>query len=294
MRAILGYGGITQQLSRGWNTYHSLQLSFQRRFKDGISFGFNDTLSLSNIGSTGARLQHNPDGSYSYRADQAEADKLLQTDPTFHTLKGNFVWDLPDLKSEKSGWKAVGYIVNDWQFSGIWTATSAAPYTVGFTYQNGGGNVNLTGTPDYGARVRVVGSPGSGCNSADALRQFNAAAFQGPLVNSVGLESGNNYVKGCFQSALDLSFARNIRLPKGRTIQLRADMFNAPNQAIITGRQTNMNLGSPSDPVTITNLPYDANGNPVASRSLPRGAGFGVANGYQNPRTVQLQIRFTF
>jgi hypothetical protein len=294
MRAILGYGAINQQLSRGWNTYHSLQLSFQRRFKDGISFGFNDTISLSNIGSTGARLQHNPDGSYSYRADQAEADKLLQTDPTFHTLKGNFVWDLPDLKSDQSGWKVVGYIVNDWQFSGIWTASSASPYQVGFSYQNGGGSVNLTGSPDYGARVRVNGDTGSGCNSADALRQFNAAAFQGPLVGSVGLESGNNYVKGCFQSALDLSFARNIRLPKGRTIQLRADMFNAPNQAIITNRNTTMNLTSPSDPNTITNLPYDANGNPIASRSLPRGAGFGVATGYQNPRTVQLQIRFTF
>ena len=76
--------------------------------------------------------------------------------------------------------------------------------------------MNLTGSPDYAARVRVVGDPGSGC-SDDIYRQFNAAAFQGPLVNSLGLESGNNYVKGCFQSVLDLSIARNIRLPKDKT-----------------------------------------------------------------------------
>jgi hypothetical protein len=294
MRAFKGYAGITQNVSRGWVTHHSLQLSLQRRFRNGVSFGANDTIGLSTVGSTAARLQHNPDGTVTNRPDQETADDLLQVDPIRHTIKANMVWDLPDLQGDSKTERALGYILNDWQLSSVWTATTGAPYAAGFSYQNGGGSVNLTGSPDYGARVRVNGDTGSGCNSADALRQFNAAAFQGPLVGSVGLESGNNYVKGCFQSALDLSFARNIRLPKGRTIQLRADMFNAPNQAIITNRNTTMNLTSPSDPNTITNLPYDANGNPIASRSLPRGAGFGVATGYQNPRTVQLQIRFTF
>jgi hypothetical protein len=153
--------------------------------------------------------------------------------------------------------------------------------------------VNLTGSPDYAARVRVVGDPGSGC-SDDIYRQFNAAAFQGPLVNSLGLESGNNYVKGCFQSVLDLSIARNIRLTKDKLIQLRVEMFNMPNRSIITGRNTTMNLSNPTDPVTITNLPYDASGNLIPSRLRPRDAGFGVANAYIAPRTVQAQIRFQF
>ena len=48
--------------------------------------------------------------------------------------------------------------------------------------------MNITGSPDYGGRVRIVGDPGSGCSS-DMYRQFNAAAFQGPLTNSDGLES---------------------------------------------------------------------------------------------------------
>ena len=47
MRAFRGYAGITQQWGRGWRTFHSLQLSFNRRFKDGLSFGFNDTIVLS-------------------------------------------------------------------------------------------------------------------------------------------------------------------------------------------------------------------------------------------------------
>jgi hypothetical protein len=45
---------------------------------------------------------------------------------------------------------------------------------------------------------------------------------------------------------------------------------------------------------TITNLPYDASGNLIPSLTLPRSAGFGVATGYQIPRAMQVQIRFSF
>jgi hypothetical protein len=103
-----------------------------------------------------------------------------------------------------------------------------------------------------------------------------------------------NYLHGCFQSALDLTVARNIPLPKGRNIQLRLDMFNAPNQAIISARNTTMNLNSPTDPTTITNLPFDANGNLRSNFSTPRNSGYGIATNFQSPRTLQGQIRFTF
>jgi hypothetical protein len=55
-----------------------------------------------------------------------------------------------------------------------------------------------------------------------------------------------------------------------------------------------MNLTSPKDPVRATNLPFDADGNLVATRSLPRAAGFGVATNYQAPQSIQGQIRFSF
>ena len=294
VRAFRGYSSITQQWGRGWRTFHSLQLSYNRRFKDGLSFGFNDTISLSDHQSTSARLQHNPDGTFTIRSDQAEADELLGTTiANRHNFKGNFVWDLPDIHGSGSALKALGILANNWQLSGVWTAATGSAYTVGFSYQNGGSSVNLTGSPNYAARIRVVGDPGSGCSS-NRLKQFNTAAFQGPLPGSVGLESGGDYLRGCFTSTLDLAIARNIRLGGARNLQLRVDMFNAPNSAIITGRNTTINLTNPSDPVTPTNLPYDANGNVVANRSLPRNAGFGVANAYQSPRTIQAQVRFSF
>jgi hypothetical protein len=294
MRSYRGYGAINQQWGRGWRTFHSIQLALNRRFRDGFSFGFNDTITLYDHSSTGVRLQHNADGSFSIRDDQAQADELLGTTINqVHVLKGNFVWDMPDLHQSGGFWRAVGIAVNDWQLSGIWTASTGSAYNVGFSYQNGGGNINLTGSNDFGARVLVVGDPGAGC-SKDVYKQFNTSVFQGPATNSVGLESGAGYLRGCFQSVLDLALARNIPLKHGRNVQVRVDIFNAPNSAIITGRQSSITFSSPGDPLTPQNLPYDANGNLIASRSLPRGAGFGVANAYQAPRTVQFQVRFTF
>jgi len=213
--------------------------------------------------------------------------------PPTHILKANFVWDLPDLARGSTLRQAIGTVINDWQLSGIWTGATGSPYAVGFSYQSGGSSVNLTGSPDYAARIRVEGDPGRGC-SDDVYRQFNTAAFRGPLVGSVGLESGNAYMTGCFSSIFDLSIARTIRLGGTRQLQLRVDMFNAPDTAIVTARNTTLTLSSPGDPVTPQNLPFDAAGNLIAARSLPRGAGFGVATGYQPPRSIQAQVRFSF
>ena len=90
-----------------------------------------------------------------------------------------------------------------------------------------------------------------------------------------------------------MAIARNVRLGGGRQVQLRIDIFNALNQARVTGRNTTLSLASPLDQ-TVTNLPFDASGNLVASRSQPKNAGVGVANSYQAPRTLQAQIRFSF
>jgi hypothetical protein len=210
------------------------------------------------------------------------------------------------LKSSEGALRAVGLVINDWQLSGIWTASTGSPYTVAYNYQSGGGSVNLTGSPDYGARIRIVGDTGGGCSS-DPYRQLNTSAFQGPLVNSVGLESGASYLHGCFASALDLSIARNIPIKGGRNIQIRADLFNAPNAAGVTNRNATLVMSNPSDPVTNAAPVFDPvtgllnngvnllpNGAVSPDRSKPKNAGFGVATNYQAPRNVQLQVRFSF
>ena len=66
LRAMPGYSTITQMWQEGWTTFHSLQLSFDRRFRNGVSFGFNDTITMSQKGSSAPRLQHGRDGRMSF------------------------------------------------------------------------------------------------------------------------------------------------------------------------------------------------------------------------------------
>ena len=52
VRFYRGYGSISQQQTISWRTYHSIQLAVNRRFKQGFSLGFADTLGLSDMGTT--------------------------------------------------------------------------------------------------------------------------------------------------------------------------------------------------------------------------------------------------
>jgi hypothetical protein len=292
LRPLQGYGGITRRTNFGNNTYHSLQTSWNRRFRNNLQFTLNYTLGR-NVGLNG--------GTY-FTVDKNDNITLLPENRTAnygitgndrtHTVKGNFVWDLPDMhRSNNQTVNVISYVVNDWQLSGVFTGGSGAPYTPGFSIP-GINNQILTGSPDYGARVIMTGDPGKGCSS-DYQKQFATNVFMAPTTNSDGLESGQNFMRGCPDHVWDFAVARNIRLGGARSLQIRVEMFNAFNEVIITGRNASAQFVSLQDRTTITNLPgVDANGNPV--RTLPSNAGFGVATSAQDLRSFQLQLRFSF
>ncbi len=261
--------------------YHSIQTAYQRRFQSGFSFGANYTLALSLTGNTGTqkRLQHAADGTISLRADQAEYEELFRDlHPQRHVFKANAVWDLPDFTTSGAGagMKTIAYILNDWQISGVLTANSGTRYDLTYTYQSNGASRNLTGSPDYGARIVYVGDPGGGC-SDNQYAQFNAAAVTGPGYNSVGLESGRNLLANCAPKLLDLSVSRSIRMGGSRQLQFRLDVFNALNTAIIDQRRTEIQFDNPISK-NILNAQYNADGTVVGlapaaeKRRLRRGA----------------------
>ena len=153
------------------NTYHSIQTSFNRRFRNGFSLGLNYTLGLSNTGNAGnpVRLDHGADGSYCdprpirRRQDELLKDLGLQR----HTIKGNMVWDLPKMsahgrraerpRGDRQRLAAVGHPDGGHRRSRTASA-SAMPAARWATRQaaptpNGTGNQNLTGSPSYAPRI---------------------------------------------------------------------------------------------------------------------------------------------
>ena len=296
MRSIRGFGSLNMMLPRGWVNSGFLQVGINHRFVRGVQYLINDTIALSKSQDSGARIQHDASGAWSYRADQAQADQLFQSYiGTRHTLKGALVWAIPAVKNAGSGafQQTVKSVTRDWQLSSIWSASSPGAYTVGYSFQDGTGNQNLTGSPDFGGRVTVTGDPGSGC-SGDPYKEFNTSAFAPPKVGTVGLESGADYLRGCWQQQFDLALQREFRLGgESRRLSFRIDAYNAFNQSHVNGRNTTMTVASLTNP-TIQNLPFDASGNLVPARSRPNSSGFGMATGYQGPRTIQAWLRFTF
>ena len=293
-RYYQGYGSISQQQTNLSRTYHSIQLALNRRLSNGLSIGFNDTIGLYDKQTVAQRLQHNADGTVSVRADQSKAQELLGDNaPQRHVIRATFVYQTPKLATGGTLKNVISTLASDWTVAGIWSGASGTAYSITPSYTSSGASVNITGSPDYAARAVITGDTGSGCSS-DPLKQFNTAAFSGPQPGSDGLESGANYLRGCFISQTDLSLSRRIRLPRGVSAEFRLDAFNLFNQSGITNRNTTFTMANPSTASTITNLPFDTTGAVVASRSLPRGAGFGVATAYQNPRTMQMQLRFSF
>ena len=79
VRGYRGYSSMasTSRFYDGWRTYHSIQLSINRRFRNGLQFGFNDTITLSDVARVAPRYDHDADGQLVLRADQAEAQELL-------------------------------------------------------------------------------------------------------------------------------------------------------------------------------------------------------------------------
>ena len=170
LRAYRGFSNINDQETKFWDEYHAIQMSLNRRFRNGLAFGTNYKLGLSFKGNTGLqlRLQHAADGTISVRSDQAQYEALnenlaLQR----HVIKSYAVWDIPNGR-------------RDWAASKGCSATGSCPassppalrisrihagqrhgagqqpasngrYDLTYTYQNNGAHVNLTGSPDYAA-----------------------------------------------------------------------------------------------------------------------------------------------
>jgi hypothetical protein len=238
LKPYRGLGNITTYTTDFWDEYHSIQTSLNRRYRNGFSYGVNYTYGISFKGNTGLtkRYDHAADGTLSVRADQADYERLFENlDRRPHTIKANAVWGMPSVPARFG--RPLGWVLNDWQLAGVLTAGSGSAYDLGYSYQNNGGNVNLTGSPNYAARIVYVGDPGSGC-SGNQYAQFNTAAVTGPQYGSLGLESGRNLLRGCADKRVDLSLSKDVRAGGNRRLEFLLDIFNAFNTVDINVRNT--------------------------------------------------------
>jgi hypothetical protein len=272
-------------------------VSVNRRYSHGFLLGANYTRSLSLTGNTGLTQR------FTYSAPGA-APQLCACEAAYEALN-NKIDAPPDFLKLNSTWTAPGVrraggfvhqLTKDWTLSGVLTVSSGAAYTPGFSYQSNGGNVNLTGSPDFAAAAVIAANIGSGCSTASRFTQFNTSAVTGPTYGSTGMESGRNLLRGCPTAIVDNSLVRNFHFWKfegARTFEFRFDVFNSLNAEFITGRNSTATFNNPTS-MTLQNAQFNADGTIATGKSLPMNAGFGAGNAANASRNVQFEVRLAF
>jgi hypothetical protein len=282
LRPFPGYGGIRMYDYSGYGDYKALQTSVTRRFDRGLMLsGFWVWSKAQGISNTDqAASVPNLSEEETRRIDYG----LVDYDRT-HNFTVNAIYQIPATTSRRG----LGLLANDWQISGVYRWTSGRPYPIMFTIP-GIGARNLTGSDGAlgtNARVALTCDPGKGW-SGDQYRQFaNPQCFAPPQPGSMGDESPRLFAREPPINNLDLSIAKNLGIARGAKFEIRLDIFNALDTVQFTTVNNTVNFRSLTDP-TITNLPYDAQGNLVQPN------GFGTISGVAPPRTLQLVTRVTF
>ena len=279
-RPYKGYDNISVTGFGAYSNYHSLQASLNRNLGNGLQFGVAYTWS-KNLG----LVNGDQDETHPFNARMANYSYLDFDVP--HILVFNYVYDVP--KAAKGGNfldNPVGRVIfNGWQVSGVTTMQSGQPINIGVGFTGlGGSDVNriYTGSENVGPRVQLRGNPDSGGKSID--QWINTSVFVAPVVGSSGLESAARIARRPGTHNWDVSVFKNVPLgPDARRfLQLRLEMFNAPNHTQFSGFNNNVTF----NPATgaITNLPTSVGGG--GGRY-----GFGAINGDRDPRRVQLAAK---
>ena len=215
-RRYPNFGSITFADSNGFSTYHSLQLSAEKRFSQGLQFlaGYTWSKSLDTTSSWGGL------GSENF-LPQDPANLFLEKGRSAfdlsHRFTLSFVYELPlRLKN-----KALNGVLGGWQVNGIVTVQTGFPFTV-----LASGDIPNIGAGTGNTRANLVGDPRVDHPTID--RWFNPNAFAQPAAFTYGT-AGRNILNGPGRREFDFSMMKVFSFNERHRLQFRAEFFNFLN-----------------------------------------------------------------
>jgi hypothetical protein len=278
-RPFQGYANTTLIGFGANSNYHSLQMSANRRFFQGLTFGVAYTWSKA-MGTL------NDDYGTNHPFNTRVADYGPLSFDRTHNLVINYVYDLPRFVRGTSGFaKAMSYVTNNWQLSGLTTFQTGQPDNITFEI-DGVGNLNerYTGSADVAPRVVVTGKPNY---PKDQYQWIDSSVLAlPPLRGSQGFDSAPRMFRRPGDHNWDLNIFKNIPLgaESRRYIQLRCEMYNAFNIVRYSDFQRTVRFNRAGQ---VINLPSALGGN--GGRF-----GFGSVTSTRDPRYIQLAAKVYF
>lgn len=205
--------------------YNSLQLSLNRRYRNGLSADINYTWSKmmddgDSAGQGGVAGAQTYQNAYNLSANYGPSNFDLT-----NNFKAAIVYELPVGRGKRllNYGGLLNVLLGGWQASGIYVQQSGKPYTPVI------GTANLTGAIDGDWYPNVVGDPH--LSNRTLLNWFNANAYAQPAPFTFG-DAGRNSLRGPGLAELDASAAKNFAfnaISHAVNLQVRIDATNALN-----------------------------------------------------------------
>jgi hypothetical protein len=204
--------------SNGNSSYNAFQFKLDRHLSRGLQYLVSYTWSKSiDVGCSGffGIESCSVQDQYHLRTNRSVSGFDLT-----HVLSASWVYQMPRLHT---GSNIFNYTAGNWEFNGIFSATSGLPYTL--TTSSDVANVGVAGFE----RLNVIGDPN--VSNPGPNLWFNPAAFAVPAPFTFG-DEGRNSLRADKYIDLDLSLVREFPIAEQKRFQFRADMFNAPNHPV--------------------------------------------------------------
>lgn len=231
LRPYKGFGSITLYETTGESRYNALQLQVERRSTRNIGFTASYTLSRTEDDASGRGDILPPLVAGSDYYGLADFDRT-------HVFISQARYRVSALESLPA---AVGWVIGNWDISGILQAQSGAPFDVRVPNN---GDIAGVGPGSGGQFYEQVGDPDTGRTEWDGTRAvwFNGAAFQAPAAGTVATSQKRN---GLRQPGFwDLHMALRKSVPVGtHRIELRWEIFNVLNHTNLGNASTNPSSG---------------------------------------------------
>jgi hypothetical protein len=264
LRPYKGYNVIRLAENSGNSKYNSLQISADRRYRNGLKLGFAYTLGKSEDNASNKRtvLWNSYDDSNMW--GPSDFDRR-------HVMSVYYIYDLPFWRDQST---MMRNLLGGWQVSGATFFRTGTPFAV-----LRGNDIAGVGDGGFLQPYNLVGDINAGANKefsnavGDGNYWFNPAAFAAPAPGTFGNSPRNNiYNPG--EQQWDIAIFKNFNLGGTRRAQFRAEFFNFPNHPNWANAQTGALQGQ--------------------GWADPTSANFGRVTSKSGERSAQLSLRFLF
>jgi outer membrane receptor protein involved in Fe transport len=206
-RPMRGYSNVALAEAAASSTFHSGQLSVERRFRPGVVFSAAYTWAKS-LDDASEFLATSGEQSFPQDSSNLRAERGRSNFDLRHRLVFFTSYDLP----------------RGFQFHAIGVAQSGPPLTPQLSFDNS--NTGNTGGIFGADRPNALGDPNAGPRVPE--RWFNSSALVTPPPLTFG-NAGRNILEGPGLASLDIALVKSFRVTESLRLDARGESFNLFN-----------------------------------------------------------------